>query len=383
MTRIPLSWRTLAVVGILSSMLALFVFVALRSGPLAPVAVTVAAVESRALSPELFGIGTVESRFRYHVGPTAPGRVLRLLVDVGDRVVAGQLMGEMDPVDLDGRIRAQEAARRRSDAVLQEGETRQQFARMQATRYEQLLAARSTSEEMVAAKQHERDLASAALTVAQEEVARASAELEVLLAQRKSLRLISPVDGRIAARDVDPGTTVVAGQAVLEVVDPGTVWINVRFDQSSAHGLQPGQAAQVVLRSRAGQPVSGRVARLELRADAITEEMLVKVSFAGLPSPLPPIGELAEVSVSLPPVAAAPVIPNAAVQRFNGTTGVWQLVDGDLRFTAVSLGVTDLDGRVQVTSGLTAGDRIVVYSASSLSTRSRIQVVDRIGGVGQ
>ena len=54
--------RTLALVVVAVTLLALFVYVAFRSGPLAPVAVTVAEVESRALTPSLFGIGTVDAR---------------------------------------------------------------------------------------------------------------------------------------------------------------------------------------------------------------------------------------------------------------------------------------------------------------------------------
>ncbi|MFU8832749.1 MAG: biotin/lipoyl-binding protein, partial [Wenzhouxiangella sp.] len=97
-------------------LLALFVFVVLRSGPLAPVAVTVATVEARPISPAHFGVGTVEARFTYRIGPTFTGRVKRLDVHVGDRVRAGQLLGEMDPVDLDDRIRAQESALKRAQA---------------------------------------------------------------------------------------------------------------------------------------------------------------------------------------------------------------------------------------------------------------------------
>jgi multidrug resistance efflux pump len=41
-------------------------------------------------------------------------------------------------------------------------------------------------------------------------------------------------------RDADPGTTIVAGQAVVEVIDPKSLWINVRFDQISASGLAGG-----------------------------------------------------------------------------------------------------------------------------------------------
>ena len=53
----------------------LFVYVALRSGPLAPVSVTLATVETYDITPTLFGIGTVEARYTYKIGPTFAGRV--------------------------------------------------------------------------------------------------------------------------------------------------------------------------------------------------------------------------------------------------------------------------------------------------------------------
>ena len=86
------------------ALLLAFGWVATRSGPLAPVKVTVTKVVKGDVAPSLFGIGTVEARRAFLIGPTAAGRVRRVLVDVGDRVVAGQLLAEMDPVDLDARV---------------------------------------------------------------------------------------------------------------------------------------------------------------------------------------------------------------------------------------------------------------------------------------
>jgi RND family efflux transporter MFP subunit len=383
MKTLPLKGRTMALVAVLLALLGLFAFVALRSGPLAPVAVTVATVQSRSLAPAVFGIGTVESRYRYRVGPTAIGRVTRLLVDVGDRVVAGQLIGEMDPVDLVERIRSLDAAYQRSEAAVREAELRRHFAHTQAERYQQLLAVRSTSEEIVATKQQEQQVADAALLATRAERVRAGDERAALVAQRRNLRLVAPAAGLVSARDVDPGTTVAAGQTVVEIVDPTSLWLSVRFDQSSVLGLQPGLSTQIVLRSRRGAPLQGRVARVEPRADAVTEETMAKVAFMSTLDPVPPLGELAEVTVSLPATATTPVIPNAAVQRVDGRAGVWRIERGDLRFTPVTLGASDLDGNVQVRSGIGEGDRIVVYSAKALSARSRISVVDRIPGVAK
>jgi RND family efflux transporter MFP subunit len=307
--------------------------------------------------------------------------VKRVLVDVGDRVTAGQLLGEMDPVDLDERVRTQDAVLSRSRAALDDAQARQEYAQAEARRYEQLLVARSTSQEIVAARQEASERAVSTVVGAQAEVARAQAERNAVATQRQHLRLIAPVDGMIATRDVEPGTTVVGGQMVLEIIDPRSLWVHVRFDQGDATGLRSGLPATVTLRSRDGTAIAGHVQRVEPRADAVTEEALAKITFDAVPNPLPPIGELGEVLVELPAQSAGPVIPNAAVHRVDGALGVWQVVDGDLRFTPVTIGASDAAGYVQVRAGLAIGDRIVVYSARMLSARSRITVVDRIPGV--
>jgi len=383
MKRLPLQSRTLALLAVIVPLLALFIYVGLRSGPLAPVAVTVVTVESRAVTPALFGIGTVEARYTYKIGPTFAGRVKRLDVHVGDQVKAGQVLGEMEPVDLDDRVRSQESAFKRAEAALREAEARQAYAQTQARRYEQLFAVRSTSEEIVTTKRQELQIADAALAAAREDIARARSDREGLVAQRSNLRLIAPVDGVVAVRDADPGTTIVAGQAVVEVIDPKSLWINVRFDQISASGLAGGLPTRIVLRSRSGQTLKGRVLRVEPKADAVTEEMIAKVTFDSQPETLPPVGELAEVTVDLPALQAAPLIPNAAVQRMGDKIGVWQVVDGDLRFSPVKLGASDLNGYVQVREGLKNRDQVVTYSEKALTPRSRIHVVDHIPGVSR
>ena len=373
--------RTLMLLAVAVPLAVLFVYVALRSGPLAPVAVTVTQVESRSIAPALAGIGTVQARHTYKIGPTAAGRVRRVDVQVGDTVAAGQVLGEMDPVDLDERLRAQQAAIASADAALRQAEAKQAFARTQAKRYDDLLAVRGTSEELAAARGQELALADAALAAARADGARLRAELQAVRAQRGNLVLLAPVAGLVVARDVDPGTTVVAGQAVVELIDPASLWVDTRFDQIGAEGLAAGLPAKAVLRSRRGQALDARVLRVEPRADVVTEETLAKLTFDAPPATLPPVGELAEVTVQLPALAAAPAIPNAALRTVGGKLGVWKMVDGKLAFQAVTPGRGDLDGWVQVTQGLAVGEPVVVYSEKALSAGSRIQVVDRIAGV--
>jgi RND family efflux transporter MFP subunit len=354
-------------------------------------------VESQALAPALFGIGTVEARYTHRIGPTFAGRVATVAVQPGDAVRAGQEVGEMDPIDLDERLVAQEAGLRRAEAnvlaaqaQVREVGARRSFADAQATRYARLLQSNSVSSEAAAAKRQEADAAAAAhqaatagTEAAKQELSRLRAERDALRAQRANLRLVAPVDGLVVRRDADPGTTVVAGQAVVEIVEPASVWIHARFDQQRATGLAAELPAQIVLRSRAGELIDGTVVRVEPLADAVTEEVIAKIGFAQPPARLPPLGELAELTVALPALPARPLVPNAAVQRVEGRLGVW-VVEGarELRFVPLRLGAADLDGRVQVLDGLDGGERVVVYSHKPLKVGSRIELVERIAGVG-
>jgi len=112
------SLKLIALVLLTVVMLAGIAFVLRRAGPFAPVRVTVVTASEGVLSSALFGIGTVEARRSFLIGPTSAGRVLRVLVDVGDSVKAGQLLAEMDPVDIDSRLAALDASVARAASVI-------------------------------------------------------------------------------------------------------------------------------------------------------------------------------------------------------------------------------------------------------------------------
>lgn len=386
--------RSLALAAVLIVLLGALAYVALRTGPMAPIPVMLVTVDSQAITPALFGIGTVEARRTHKIGPTYAGRVRRVEVQAGDSVKAGQLLGEMDPIDLDDKLGAQDAALKRASAALLAGEAQIQevsarnvYAQAQAKRYEQLWAARAVSQEGIDAKRQELQVTSSSLAAARanleasrQDLTRLRADRDGLARQRGNLRLLSPVDGLVARRNADPGTTVVAGQSVIEVVEPGSVWVNVRFDQQRARGLQAGLAARIVLRSQPGEAIAGLVSRVEPYADAVTEETLAKIEFKQALASLPPLGELAEVTVALQAHKAMPVVPNASVQRVDGKLGVWVVDGNSLRFAPVMLGVADLEGRTQVLQGLSGGERVVSYSHKTLTANSRFKVVDQIVG---
>lgn len=382
--RIGFSALAVALVGALA-------FVALRTGPLAPVKVTVTSVQEGKLNPAIFGIGTVEARRSWMVGPTVAGRVLSVRVDVGDTVKAGQLLAEMDPVDLDQRLTALDAALARASstqtaaqAQVADATARRELAAINAKRNQDLAAQNFISAGALEGRLQEKASADAALQAAQanlsgtaQDINRQKAERAALQQQRGNVRLLAPSDAVVTSRDAEAGSTVVAGQPVLRLIDPASLWVRMRVDQGRSAGLAPGLKASIVLRSQPRTPLQGQVARVEMLADAVTEERIAQVAFAA-PTVSASVGELAEVELQLPETASALLLPNASIQRLQGKTGVWLLSEGKPVFTPVRLGTSSLDGRVQVLEGLKSGDSVVVYSQKALTEGARVQVVDAL-----
>ena len=360
-------------------------------GPLAPAKVTVAKVEQGPLIASTFGIGTVEARRSYALGPTVASRVLRVLVDQGDAVKAGQLLAELDPVDLEdrvasGTIAAQRASStiRAAEAQLAEAQSRAQVATSSARRSNELRAQGFVSQEATDAKGHEANAAKAAVDAAAAQLAAARRDHERALSDvagvgklRAQARLTSPVDGVVSARLVEPGTTIVAGQAVVQVIDPASLWIKARIDQSQAGGVRVGQAAEIVLRSDAKRAYRGEVQRVDWVSDAVTEERIVNVGFAARPDGIS-VGELVEVTIRTAELPAARSVPAAAVKRLDRQDGVWQLADGRVAFRPVKVGITTLDGRSQIVDGLNVGDEVVVHSEQILKPDAKVKVVPEI-----
>jgi HlyD family secretion protein len=302
----------------------------------------------------------------------------------------------MDGVDLDQRLQALDATVARAGssqaaarAQVADANARRELANINAKRNQDLAAQSFISAGALEARLQEKASADAALQAAQanlgaagQDLGRIQAERAALAQQRGNVRLLAPADGVVISRDAEAGSTVVAGQPVLRLVDPASLWIKLRIDQGRSAGLAVGLQASIVLRSQAqAAPLPGKVARVELVADSVTEERVAQVSFdapAAGQSIHAALGELAEVTLQLPVNATSLLIPNASVQRAQGQTGVWRMQEGKPVFTAVTLGASSLDGQVQVLKGLQAGDQVVVYSQKALSADSRVKVVDSL-----
>lgn len=393
MKRIPFFTRKLALGLLGAALIGSFALVVALSGPLAPIRVTTYRLTEGSLSPAIFGIGTVEARRSYLIGPTAAGRVKAVHVDVGELVKAGQLLVEIDPVDLNERLRSTAAAYTRAatavtaaEAQRKDAQARKQLAEINAKRYRDLGARNFVSASALEGKQQELDSAQAALEAseaglqgARQELARLQAEQDVIRQQGKNLHLLAPRGSLVVSRDAEPGSTVIAGQAVLRLLEPDSLWVKARLDQGRARGLAAGQAVDIVLRSDASTVLPGKVLRIEPLSDSVTEERIVQIAFERIPAGLS-VGEMVEVTVKTGGGQSGLLLPNAAIKQMPQGSGVWRLKDGKPSLTPVKLGGSSLDGNVQILDGLALGDEVVIYSERELSEGVRIKLVSEFVG---
>jgi RND family efflux transporter MFP subunit len=334
--------------------------------------VTVTTANNGGITARVLGPGTVQARTSVTLAARVSATVTQVLADVGDTVTRGQLLVTLDDRDLAARRGAvggqQQALERNTEAAraaLAKAEADLDLARSKQRRDGELLAQGFVSQSGV-------DASNAALRAAQAGVEAAKATLAARAADAVTLsqearaadvglthaRLLSPLDGLVIERLAEPGSTVTLGMPILRLVDPKTLWVATRVDESVVGRVQVGQPARIRLRT--GETVAGQVARIARRSDAATRELDVFVTFDVLPKHFA-IDQEAEVSIDTGREPGLVVPIRALTRDISGRQGVLVVEDGRTRFQPVQTGGSDERG-VLVRSGLSEGQSLVADS---------------------
>jgi HlyD family secretion protein len=362
-----------------------------------PVAVTIAAVTTRDIGPAIQGVGTVEAKVAVNVSSKITDRVVSVLVDQGDTIMAGQLMARLDDTQYVAGVNQAEAGMRAAEAQLRDllagarpDEIEQLRARLASAGATRTLTERDfqrtkelLAKELISAQDMDRgrqayDAATAAerdarhsLDLAlnnwarkdQVEAARAqlhAAQSALVLARGKltDTVIVSPLEGYVVSRDLEAGGIVNPGIPIFKIADPRTAWMTVYVDQRDSAGLAVGNPADITFRSLPGHVFRGRVARIQREGDRVTEQLAVDVAFAERPPRLI-LGEQVEAIIRPPTHSAAIALPLAAVVRRPDGPGALVVEDGRIHFKAVRLGAADPAGWIEVLEGLSPGQTVV------------------------
>jgi RND family efflux transporter MFP subunit len=346
------------------------------------VEVAVAMAAQGAIAARVVGPGTVQARIPVTLSARVNATVMQMHVDVGDTVHLGQLMVTLDDRDLSARRGVvggqQEALLRNTEgarAALAKAQADLELARSKLRRDAELLAQGFVSQAVVDASNAALGGAVAGVDAAQAALAARGADARSLSQEARYAdavlsytRIVAPMDGVVIQRLAETGNTVVPGTPLLKLVDPKSLWVATRVDESVVGRVQPGQVASIRLRS--GEVWPGKVARIAKQSDAATRELDVHVAFDVVPQRFA-IDQEAQVEIAVGEDRGVLVPLTALTRDKAGRQGVLVVDGGRARFEPVETAGADAR-QVLVRKGLAGGEAVVAV-ASGVSANQRVR----------
>jgi RND family efflux transporter MFP subunit len=179
------------------------------------------------------------------------------------------------------------------------------------------------------------------------------------------------VNGFVASRELDPGAWVTPNSAFLSLVDISTVRLVTNVVERDLRRVHLGLAADVEVDAYPGQKFNGRVSHMAPILDPATRTAQIEIEIGNPGGQLKP-GMYAKVNFTVDKRENTIVVPASAVVDFGGKRGVFLAAEGNLAtFRPIESGVTTSE-LVEVTGGLSEGEKIITTGAGALREGDRI-----------
>jgi RND family efflux transporter MFP subunit len=286
------------------------------------------------------------------------GTVRRLLVEEGQRVTEGQLLGQISDEGVRDAVQsAQSGVRTATEAF--------QVAKRNAERSEKLAKAGAVAE---------RDLEQARWTATNAEGALADAKTRLASAEKawSNTQLSAPFNGVVSERQVNPGDVVQAGNPMLTIVDPSSLRLEAQVPVSALGSIQIGTLVPFTIDGFGGDYIEGKITRINPSVDPTTRQVRITVALPNKGGRL--VAGLYAQGRAAVETKHAVVVPTAAIDRRGIRPVVTTIKNGAAQPVEVSLGIEDpvLD-RVEITSGVAAGDTVITGSARGIQKGTRVR----------
>jgi RND family efflux transporter MFP subunit len=383
-------------------------------------AVSVVPVEAKTLDRMVDATGSLLAWEEVVLNTSIAGTVARLLVDLGDRVQAGQVVAEQDSREAtlaveqaqagvgasrDGLQRAQaqaqatgaqleqvRASRRSLEASLNRTragleETRANLERMRKLAAEALVAQREVdvarTQYETAAAQHETSQVElgqfpdrvrvaeanlesdrSAVRVAESELRRREADLALARKKLTDVTLRAPITGAVARRHLNPGQYVTENTAVFTIVRTDVLKFTGTVPEHASLELRPAQSVRIRVDPLPGREFPGRVTRVSPAVDVTSRTVTIEAEVPNPEGLLRP-GLFARAAVLLRQDQAVAFVPEAAVAYFAGITKVFVVAGGVARERTVGLGARK-GGLIEVVKGVQPGEQVATSGLAQL-----------------
>ena len=340
-----------------------------------PTPVVAATVRNESLDVRLTALGTVIPRNSVVVRTRVDGPLLKVYFKEGQQVKAGELLAEIDPLPLQAALTQVAGQLARDQALLQN-------AQIDLQRYQDLMATDSIAKQQM-------DTQAATVRQYQGTVATDRGQVEAARLQLSYTRILAPLSGQVGLRLVDPGNIVKAGDAnglvTITQMDPITVVAAIPEGSVAALRSRMKEGSEVPVEAwdsgMKAMLAKGRLLSTDNSIDTTTGTLKLKAEFANPNGVLFP-NQFVNVRVLIGQDSNAVVVRQSAIQR--GAQGIYAYVikdDSTVTVRVITLGTVDGE-RVAVTSGLAAGERVVVDGADKLREGAKVEVIDRNAAVG-
>jgi RND family efflux transporter MFP subunit len=343
-----------------------------------PMTVELAKASLATIQSEITVVGNLIGQATVSVAPRAAGRVESVSVKLGDRVGRGQRLAKIEDFEIQEQVKQAEAAQLVSEATIRQREADLKLAQTNAERsrnlYERQLLPKQTLDDNEARYQS----AVAALDLARAQASQSKARLDELRINLANTNIVSPVNGYVSKRAVDPGAFVSQNVPVVDVVDISTVRLVANVVEKDLKELQTGNSTRVEVDAFPGEVFMGRIARVSPVLDPATRTAPIEIEISNPTARLKP-GMYARVSVTTSTRKEALVVPATAVVDLGGRRGVFTPLNESAVFRALDLG-TEQNDIVEVLGGLDVGDTVITTGSSALRDGDRIVLSGGAGG---
>jgi membrane fusion protein, multidrug efflux system len=285
--------------------------------------------------------------------------------DIGTQVKAGQLLAVIDTPDLDQQLQ-------QAKADLQNSIATEKLAAVTAKRWTEMLKQESVS-------QQDADEKTSDLLAKQATVDANEANVRRLEALESFKRITAPFDGVVTARKTDVGQLIDAGSGsgpeLFTVSDAKQLRVYVSVPQSDAAAIQPGMKATLSVPERPGEQFDATLVDTDHSITPASGTLLVQLAVDNKQGLLFP-GEYTEVHLSMPGNPGALSVPaSTLIFRAHGTQVAVVDKNHHVQLRDVTIG-TDYGTRVEIASGLHAGERVIDNPPDSLSNGDVVRLAE-------
>jgi RND family efflux transporter MFP subunit len=353
-----------------------------RGGMFRPTMTVEATTTKRlAVAERVTVVGNLIGAVTVDVVPKVSGRIESVAVRLGDPVRRGQLLATLEDRELREQLRQTEASLEVSKATIRQRDADLKNSQSNLERSRNLFARNLIARQALDDAEARNDAALAQVDLARAQAAQSSARLEELRINLSNTRILSPVDGFVGSRRLDPGAFVGTNSAFLSVVDIHFVRLVANLVEKDLRRIVIDMPAQAEVDAYPGEVFKGRVARLAPVLDPATRTAQMEVEIPNPESRLKP-GMYARVQFVVAERADALTVPRNAMVEIEGTRGVFVADGKTARFKPVQTGIVDGEA-VEIKEGLADNLTVITLGSASLRDGDPIVVAGQAGRGGR